>query len=638
MQEGLLNHNLNILDFACGTGIFTVVTYYKILEEAKQNSLDINDIIKNHILKNVVANEIQEEPALIAKHCLERLLQHYNYQLNHNEKVQVNITNTLLLSQFGLFENNEIKDNKIQIIIGNPPYNVSSQNNFAYITDLIQPYKPNDDIKERKSGNIQDDYVKFIRFAENKIVNSKKGIIGIITNNGFIDNPTFRAMRNHLMQSFDKIYVIDLHGNARKCEKSPDGTIDQNVFEIMQGVCISFFVKNDKIKDKGIYHLDIFGKRDAKFKQISEVDLNKTQFNKINPVKPFYLFIPQNDKVTEQYNNFISLKDIFTEYNSGIATQRDNFTIDIDLDKLKNKIADLKNLDPEVVRQKYNLGKDGRDWKVSSAKQDVMQNKGTYAQISYKPFDTRYTYYTGNTKGFHAYPCMAIMKHVLNKYNVCLNFCRTVHSDFNNILVNTGLSDRSLFGHQSYISPLYLYQDDLFKDTQSKIPNFKPAFAKMVAKCFDNPTPEAVLGFIYASLHSPYYRKTYLQCLKVDFPKVNFDVSLSEFKRLSLIGNELIDAHLMKVIPNAEKEISYVLDNNIIESIIYSEAEQRLYFNKTSYFENIDKQVWNFKIGSQFVLKKYLTSRRGRDITNDLNHVSNIIRVVGFTISKMKDV
>lgn len=354
LPEGLANQSVKLLDFACGTGTFLFEVYDKILSNISKTSLKRAGLIKKHILQNIYGFEL-----LIPAYCVSHLklsqhLKDENYTLEEDDRIRVYFTNTLENrhpdKQASLYENffpaiakegreaQEIKDNQsILVITGNPPYNGTSQNNFKHIQDLIRVYFPNDEIKERNPKWLQDDYVKFIRFAENKIANAGSGIVGIITSHSFMDNPTFRTMRKHLMDTFDKIYIIDLHGNTKKKEKSPDGTPDQNVFDIQQGVSISFFVKTSDKEECQVNHLDIFGKRKSKFEQINEIDLQKSAFTELKPNAPFYLFIPQNQEIRAEYEKGISLRDIWQEMNVGIVTGRDETVIALTDSELKKK-------------------------------------------------------------------------------------------------------------------------------------------------------------------------------------------------------------------------------------------------------------------------------------------------------------
>lgn len=664
LTEGLADNSVKILDFACGTGTFLFQIYNQILAEIPPASLKRKNLIKNHILKNIYGFEL-----LIPAYCVSHLkLSQYlkenaNYSLENDDRIGVYLTNTLenrpesyqTAMQWIIPEianegksAQEIKENNdIIVITGNPPYNGTSQNNFKYIQELIKPYFPNDEIKEKNPKWLQDDYVKFIRFAENKIANAKKGIVGVITSHSFIDNPTFRAMRKHLMGTFDKIYIIDLHGNTKKKEKCPDGTADQNVFDIQQGVAISFFVKNPAIKtaEKGIYHLDIFGKRKPKFAQISEIDLTKTAFSKINPSAPFYLFVPQDVKVREEYEKGVSLRDIWQEMGVGITTAHDEFVIDFDKNKLVKKFKDFKNSERNLtLHEKFKVNKK-EGWDILKAwdkfqKYSDKDIENLIQEVNYRPFDTRKIMYEDAVVWRTV---RKVMQNISDYENMGLVFSRfqfkkegnfTCYNICSNILDINYLQSPGT----ASIAPLYLYKNDL--EGERKEANFKPEFAKMVAEKFGNPTPEEVLAYIYAVLHSQTYRTKYLEFLKIDFPRIPFDCDKTSFKKLANIGQELIDAHLMRKIPKSKigEPESDGIQNFTMEKVAYNQENQRLYFNKTCYFADVSPKIWEFKIGGYLVLDKYLKSRKDLDISTDLDHIQNIIKVLDFTIEKMAEI
>jgi hypothetical protein len=660
LSNGLGHEGVKVLDFACGTGTFLFEIYDKILSEIPTNSLKRAGLIKNHILKNIFGFEL-----LIPAYCVSHLklsqhLQDDGYYFDEDDRIGVYFTNTLEsrsvdrqgnLDYESFFpaiarEGNKAQsikdDNGILVITGNPPYNGSSLNNFEYIKNLIKPYFPKDNMKEKNPKWLQDDYVKFIRFAEDKIAKAGKGVVGIITNNGFLDNPTFRAMRKHLMETFDKIYIIDLHGSDRKKEKCPDGSKDENVFNIQQGVSISFFVKtgdpSSATGDGGdssfspspfrgmagvgacksaVYHMNIYGKRMPKFKQISEIDLETSYFTKLEPSTPFYLFVPQDNELRAEYEKGWSLRDILVEMNAGIVTGKDDKVTAFDKSSLVKKITE--------------------HFPLALSKDDAGD---CIRQMSYRPFDKRQIYYDTKTKGVIERARTDIMQHILSKKNIGLCFTRQCtlqsysHVFITDIIVNGGF----YAGGINYIAPLYLYSDNL--GIESKIPNFKPEFIKMINERFNTSSPEQILGYIYAILHSPSYRKKYLEFLKIDFPRIPFDISIDEFTRLASLGQQLIDAHLMQTIPNlniGEPEFDGE-QNFMMEKVFYSDATQRLYFNKTSYFAGVSPAVWDFKIGGYQVLDKYLKSRKGLDISGDLEHIQNIIKILDFSVDRMAEV
>jgi predicted helicase len=714
LAGGLANDKVKLLDFACGTGTFLFESYKKVLEGNQKNSTEQDDLIE-HLLTNFYGFEIMISSYIISHLKLSQFLKEQGYDIatKQDKRIGVYLTNTLENKkdiQTNLFakavaeegrEANKIKDNKeIIAIIGNPPYNVSSQNVLHDTNELLKfhnNYKP----KDEKKLNIDDDYIKFMAFAHKKINDAGKGVIGVIVNNSFLKGLTHRKMRNELMKDFDKIYIIDLHGNARIGETAEDGSIDQNVFDIMQGVCIILLVKNKEIKNKGIFHIDLYGKRKDKFKRLYELkrkeltqlkidDFNKafrsTKWGKDRFIDDLSFFSPMREATAMlEYGKFWGLTDIFEEYVSGIETVRDNITIHYSKESLKSVLNDFQNLTQEQIKTKYKTD-DARDWKISKAKDDVVNNiniQECYRNIAYKPFDLRYTFYTGKQSGFMANPRMNTMQHMLKGDNVGLVCMRgfTGTNDFNQIFITDCISDKNFYGFQSYLIPLYLHKtaktEGLFLESEEKKPNFKPDFLKMIEERFgrltSNPTqpplkgkdlgissnipplvreeatrsqvgfvtPEQILAFTYAQMHSPAYRVKYLELLKIDFPRINFDVSIDEFKRLARIGQELIDAHLMIAIPNLQigSCISMIgFEKIICQKPTYNPVEQRIYLakeiGKEVYFEGVSDEIWNFKIGGYQVLDKYLKERAERILTKEeIKNVSNIIKVLGFTVS-----
>jgi predicted helicase len=655
LADGLADESVKLLDFACGTGTFLFEVYDKILSEISKTSLKRAGLIKNHILKNIFGFEL-----LIPAYCVSHLklsqhLKDEGYALEKDDRIRVYFTNTLEnrhpdRQQSLGFENffpaiaregkeaQQIKDDKsILVITGNPPYNAKSKNVLEReLLEFHEGYKCDD---ETNSKSIQDDYVKFIAFAHRKIKLAGRGVFGLIVNNSFLSGLTHRKMRNELMKDFDKIYIINLHGGGEI-----NGIKDENVFAIKQNVCIAIFVKNDKIKDKGVFQTDLIGKRLEKFKTLPQLDrksfekLEIDEFNKAfkstnwgkNRFKDnLSFFYPMREaKAMLEYGKFVGLTDIFGEYTSGIKTADDKNLISFKEDEFKKKID---NFDKQFVKN-----------------------------ISYRPFDNRKIYY--DTKLVER-PRLETMQHMFQS-NIALISCRLNDRDsMDHFFASSYLSElktaTSTTG--SYHFPLYLHKNDL--EGERKEANFKPEFAKMIAEKFEKPTPEEVLGYIYAVLHSQTYRTKYLEFLKIDFPRIPFDCDKTSFKKLADIGQELIDAHLMRKIPKSKigetdkDELSIKIPSNeteeqkkerekkyyIVEKTVYNEKKQRMYLNKVGYFADVSHEVWNFKIGGYQVLKQYLeggksTSRKGIDISSDLTTIENIIKVLDFTIGKMGEI
>ncbi len=665
LTDGLADESVKLLDFACGTGTFLFEVYDKILSEISKISLKRAGLIKNHILKNIFGFEL-----LIPAYCVSHLklsqhLKDEGYTLEKDDRIRVYFTNTLENrhpdKQASLYENffpsiakegreaQDIKDDKsILVITGNPPYNAKSKNILeGELLEFHEGYKCDD---ETNSKSIQDDYVKFIAFAHRKIKLAGRGVFGLIVNNSFLSGLTHRKMRNELMKDFDKIYIINLHGGGEI-----NGIKDENVFAIKQNVCIAIFVKNDKIKDKGVFQTDLIGKRLEKFKALPQLDrksfekLEIDEFNKAFKstnwgqnrfIDNLSFFYPMREaKAMLEYGKFVGLTDIFGEYSGGIGSENDALCIQIKKDKIEKIINDFYSLNVGDIQQKYSINKEARNWSVKMAKDSITENwKEKITKVLYRPFDNRFTYLNEKSSGFLARPRTAVMQHMISG-NLGLVFQRqSGSSEWNDIHIADAISDMHSLGARTYLAPLYLYHSNLGQE--EKTPNFKPEFARLVAEKFESPSPEKVLGYVYAVLHSPAYRAKYLEFLKIDFPRIPFDVSLEEFKRLSAIGQELIDAHLMRKIPPLKigEPESDGVENYKMEKVRYDEEKQRLYFNKTCYFADVSPEVWQFKIGGYQVLNKYLKSRKDMDISGDLSHIQNIIKVLAFTARKMVEI
>ncbi len=395
IPKGLADHNrVTVLDFACGTGTFLLEVFERIFENIGGPEAGLaGPIVKQHFLENIFGFEYLIAPYTIAHLKLSQYLKDKGHALSGKDRLKVYLTNTLepvepdplpgVLPAIAAEakEAQQIKDKKILVIVGNPPYSGHSKNKGDWISAKIDDYKftmETDDtgrearkpIGERNPKWLQDDYVKFIRFAQHKMEPVEEGIVGVITNHSWLDNPTFRGVRQSLMRSFDQIYVLDLHGNAKKKEVAPDGSKDENVFDIEQGVAISLFVKRPGL-ERGVWRGDLWGKRLDKYKITATENLASVAWESPAPVSPFYLLAVQNADVRDEYSEGHSIGSIFRESSVGIVTARDSLTIHFTENELMDTVRDFAGLDIETARQKYALGDDVRDWRVEWAQRDL---------------------------------------------------------------------------------------------------------------------------------------------------------------------------------------------------------------------------------------------------------------------------
>ena len=653
LPDGLASEKVKLLDPAGGTVTFPAEAIRLAADEFKRKygAGGLHRWIKKHILANFHAFELMMAPYAIGHLKIGFIFEELGYKMADDERFKLYLTNTLEMEEIkqiaipglsSLSEESHLagkvkKEQPVLVILGNPPYSGISANINEWTERLLKEdidgtqsyYKVDGQPLGEKKLWLQDDYVKFLRFAQWKIQTSGYGIVGMITNHSYLDNPTFRGMRQSLMKTFDEIYILDLHGNSLKKETTPDGGKDENVFDIRQGVAIALFIKNKKAKDPRVFHLDQYGLREEKYEWLDQNDFSVKNYEEINPTSPWYFFIPRNTSHIQQYLEWKRIDEIFPVNVTGIVTARDKFVIGFDRSEIKNRMMQFRNtsLPDETVAQAYNL-KDSRGWKLPIARKKlaVDPNWDTYYQkILYRPFDVRIIYYTDTMVDWGR---PEVMCHMLEE-NIGLLFTRPSKPNYKfSAFITKYLVDQCVVGNKSagagisYIAPIYLYPDknnkDLFNQHQTeKEPNIPIAiFEKLQSAHGHKSTPEDILYYIYGVFYSNIYRETYAEFLKIDFPRVPFTADYKLFKKLGELGKELADLHLLKSpaldAPVAKYQGSSA--NDRIDKITYKEDEQRIYINKDKYFEGIPPEVWNYHIGGYQILQKYLKDRKGRNM------------------------
>ena len=669
LNQGLADRKrVTVLDFATGTGTFLLEVLHHIFEATSAGTRNL--MVKEHVLKNLYGFEYLIAPYTVAHLKLSQFLHDKGYVMQSGERLNIYLTNTLepIEPQRNLLlpalsheveAAQKIKDKPVLVITGNPPYSGHSRNTGEWITDLIDTYKTVDGkpLGEKNLKWLQDDYVKFIRFAQWKMEQVEEGVVGIITNHSFLDNPTFRGMRQSLMRTFDRLYLMDLHGNTKKQERTPEGGKDENVFDIEQGVAISLLVKKQGLSP-AVYHTDLWGERNTKYRALLETEKGGVEWTKLQPSSPFYLFIPQDEALREEYEQGWRVTEIFPVHSVGISTARDRLTIQHTEDEIWKRVQDFAGLEGEAARKKYTLGKDTRDWKVALAQRDLRDSglsQDHVVPITYRPFDTRYTYYTGHSRGFHCMPRGKVMHHMLAGEN--LGFSVSRGKETGGGWEHVFCCDRIIQLHTvslkegNYLFPLYLYpppegqerrKSGLFGDTdpfrgKERIENLSPKFRAFVDEKYTRHySPEEILSYIYAVLHSPTYRQKYLDFLKIDFPRIPFVDERETFEALAALGWELMQAHLLKTIPDI-LTVDVTAGDFTVEKPRYDPQHERLHINKTQYFSPVPQDVWAFHIGGYQVLYTYLKSRKGRTLSLDeIENVQHIVNVLRFTIDQME--
>ncbi|EIX0920529.1 N-6 DNA methylase [Campylobacter coli] len=672
-NKGFNDQGVKVLDFATGTGSFLASVFEKII--SKESEVFKNEAIKNKFLKDIYGFELSFVPYIVARLKLGQILRKNGFVNFSDADFQIFLNNTLDLEKIANFdmfmplENldtewkkaRDIKHSQdLLVILGNPPYNAKSKNKGEDILELLQAYKQG--LNETKI-NLDDDYIKFMRFAQWKLLEQnkkdlfeeKKGLLGFITNNSFINGKTHRKMRESLYKSFDEIYILNLHGSDK------DAKNDENVFDIKVGVCISLFVKYKDEPSNGakvFYYStgdnNIFSRKEkfALLDDLRQKGLNAIKWEELSLDEPYFWFIKKEFE-NEEYEIFWALasdkalgdkKSIFLNYNSGIETQKDNIAIQLMKNKMEETLKDFSNLNSVDLVKKYDL-KDSRDWKISNSVNAIKNNLGKIERIAYRPFDLRWTFYTNKSKSFIAYPRYEVMQHFLDKENLGLCFPKIcLNSIFDYSMVINTIADRALggckTGSETCIAPLYLYVNN------EKIPNFTSEFLayKENHKILKDKSPEEILYFIYANLYNPRYREKYLEYLKTGFARINFEVEQKTFDDFATLGKKLVELHLFK--RDLKDEIDFIFlkeDKKANFKIEKYQEKDRFIDNKIILNEDlaispISAEIWQFTIGGYQVIKQWLKYRNDYECSKEeLEHLLKMCKVIKETINLQKE-
>ncbi|MBI5098239.1 MAG: N-6 DNA methylase [Nitrospirae bacterium] len=705
--DGFASDAVTVLDPAAGTLTFLAETAKLSVEEctSKYGEGTRIPVIREYILQNYYAFELMMAPYAIGHLKMSFLLEEIGYKLQKDERFNLYLTNTLEMDELeqtalpgmaSLSEESHLagivkKEKPILVILGNPPYSGHSTNIGDWISKEIKAYYQVDGkpLGEKNPKWLQDDYVKFIRFAQWKIDQAGEGVLGFITNHSYLDNPTFRGMRHSLMQSFDEIYLLDLHGNSLKKEKCPDGSKDENVFDIQQGVAISLFIKKGEKKEEPsylmpepspqmdiftedeeeveekprkhkckVYHSEIWGIREYKYDWLNKNDITTTKWKKVKPKSEIYLFVPRDEKLLKQYESYTKITDLFPVNSVGIVTSRDGFVIDYDKAALKRRIRMFmdKKITDDIIRQTFALS-DTSKFNLEKAREAVrndMRWEEKITRILYRPFDEQWIFYHDAViERFRR----EVMQHMMDN-NLGLITNRQVNGNFrhalcSNIIINdctVSLETRE----RSYLFPLYLYQPKekpkkksfgsvmmLFEPEDEyvlKRPNIPPVVFELLEKAFKKrPEPEQIFFYIYAVLHSNIYRAKYAEFLKTDFPRIPLTRERKLFMKMAEHGNSLVGLHLMKAKELNKAHLKFQNGNSKIEKIKYDSESERLYINDDQYFEDITSAIWEYHIGGYQVCEKWLKDRKGKTLSlEDIKHYCKVVTALQKTIEIQK--
>lgn len=665
-QDGFASTSVRVLDPAAGTCTFPAEAARLAMAEftKKYGAGAQEGLIRDHLLKHVYAFELMMAPYAVGHLKIGFLLEELGHRLAKDERFQLYLTNTLEMEELqqtalpgiaSLAEEShragKVKQQTpILVIFGNPPYSVSSANKSTFIeTEMVAYKKAVRD--ERNLMPLSDDYVKFIRFAQWKIEQTGEGALGFITNHSYLDNPTFRGMRQSLIESFEQIYVLNLHGSSLKKERCPDGSKDENVFDIRQGVAIGLFIKKPGLKRKVCY-AERWGLREAKHQWLEAHEIATTQWTTIRPKPRFYLFIPREEALLDQYHRYPRLTELFPINSTGVKTHRDHFVIEFDKDALIRRIRMFqdKNLPDDLIRQTFKL-KDNRDWKLSEKRKAIIADEDCeekVTQILHRPFDVRLIFYHKDAIDFGR---PEVMRHMLAGENLGLISARSNKSSKMDHFLCTRFIMETKCGEsttQSCLFPLYLYSDtdkkDLFSHSgkpADRKPNLDPSLLQALEQAYgQDVTPEEIFSYVYAVLYAPTYRTKYAEFLKIDFPRVPFTRNHELFEKAADLGRRLVDLHLLRS-SELDQPIARFQGrgDNSVEKPRYNSSEHRVYINGDQYFEGVAQPVWQYQIGGYQALDKWLKDRKGRKLNlEEIRHYCHVVTALVKTIEVQSEV
>ncbi len=717
--NGLADENTLILDPAAGTATFLFFVIEEIHSQFEGQKGAWDSYVAEHLLNRIFGFELLMAPYAVAHLKLGMELQRTGYKFTSDQRLGVYLTNTLeeaakrsekLFARWISDEANaaaEIKrDRPILVVLGNPPYSGHSANRSeitvqlqpgdsyvvvsggplpeqkatkrliakkaktikvkTFIGQLMETYKEGcpELHKPAQAKWLQDDYVKFIRFAQWRIERTGHGILAFITNHGYLDNPTFRGMRQSLMRTFGDIYVYDLHGSSKKKERPPDGGQEENVFDIQQGVAILLAVKEQgKTGASCVYHADLWGERAHKYARLSSSDVSQTDWNALSPSEPLYLFVPDDATLRSEYEKGWSVPAIFSlngDPAPGVVTTHDEFAIGFTKKEIEANVeALLASEDETAARQQFRLCSTTQ-WSYAEAKKHLAGGgwRSQVVPILYRPFDLRWTV-------FNRYVAVhrreRVMHHMLRRPNLGLVTARANRSpDKDHFLCSNHITETKCGEStiQSYLFPLYLYpkedgEQGSLGDRPERQANLAPPFVEELTvllglrwtneglgDLLNTVGPEDAFHYAYAVFHSPTYRRRYSAFLKTEFPRLPLTREKKLFAALVEKGRELTALHLMES-PSLDDFITQFPEkgDNLVEKAAYTTASSRVWINARQHFAGVPPEVWAFQVGGYQVCEKWLKDRKGRKLTyDDIRHYQRVIVALNETLRLMAEI
>ena len=679
LKEGLADHSqaadgkhrLQILDPATGTGTFLVEVVRAIYRKFAGQTGVWNNYVKEHLLPRLHGYEILMAPYAMAHLNLEYVFRETGATDLGNARYGIYLTNTLEDAHFdgNLFSPIDqeakavslLKQNMhVMVMLGNPPYNVVSSNKSQWIEGLVQSYKTG--LNEQNIQPLSDDYIKFIRYAQWQIERTGEGVIGFITNNSFLDGVIHRTLRSELLRVFDEIYIVNLHGNSRLKEKTPEGGKDENVFDIQQGVSILLLIRRKEGSKRAarLHYTELYGLRKEKFAALQNLSLQSAAWKTLTPTAPYHFFVPKDFTLQKEYRKGFSLTELFTHYNSGASTSRDRLIVQSKKEEVSHLLEEIRTQTTDNLRRKYKLGLDTRNWKVANAQLDAKSSAVIVLEYAYRPFDICFAPYSGVSRGLWAYPCFSTLGALLHpsNYALCTTRFVTAFDTFYHCMVSDTLVDKcfvsNLPSESTYAFPLYRLPTG-WSYTPAELAagktsagepivlelNMRPEVLAKISEAVGEPVAgEEVFDYVYGVLHDPEYRLKYFEFLKIDYPRIPYPRDLAEYRLFAARGARLRRLHLMDETLELPQVATFeVAGSNEVTTVRYEETplgernvldanapEGRVWINDTQYFAHVPLRVWDHYVGAYQPARLWLQKRVGR--TLDFDDVRWYLRMV----------
>ncbi len=677
-------HPVLILDPAAGTGTFLCETVARIRKTIGEKGLSgaWPDYVEKHLLPRLFGFELLMAPYAIChlKLALEIRGPAAGLTMPEDQRLGIFLTNTLeeaAEQTTGLLFAHEIareaasaeavkRERPVMVVLGNPPYSGHSVNKGPWIVDLLRRYKRDPELKKPAQFKwLNNDYVKFIRFSQWRIEQTGEGILGFVTDHGYLDNRTFRDMRHSLMETFDEIYLLDLHGSGKRGGRSPDGGRDENVFDIQQGVAIGLFVKRRDSNDNParVFHADLWGTREEKYSWLAMNSVRcRTKWTELQPKSPLYMFVPRDETLMEEYEGTWAIPEIYCltgDPAPGIVTTQDQFAISWTPDEAAAKVERLLATETEEeARSIWRLCSQSQ-WQYERAKRELPNGlwKERIESILYRPFDTRVTIFDRNVA---VHQRQRIVRHMLHGQNLGLCIGRAGQVIGSRVwdvaLVSKMPSDFNLFrrGGNCLFPIYYSHAGKEMNFAKEREPNLHPGFVDAVSESVGLEFvpvgqgdleatfgPEDVLHYIYAILYSPSFRERYGDFLKSDFPRIPL-CTRPLFKSLSGLGKRLVSLHLLESLGADGPAFPVVGDNRIVR-VRYApspkEGAGRVWINREQYFEGVAPDTWTFSIGGHRPAERWLKDRKNRALSFDeIAHYRHICAALSETQETMDQI